>query len=203
MNYESLLISLAILSSSFLGSWHCAAMCSPTASLMTKKRSLWTYNLARGMSYTALGATGGFIGSFFLDHQFYIVRIISGILFATVLVIMGVQIVIYKKPFSLPRRLGLRKLVSNNSSGFYLGLLTAFLPCGWLYSYAFAAVATRSAAGGAIVMFLFWMGTLPVLSAVSVYMKRAIQTTPQAKHLPAGLVLISAGLYSLLSFYFL
>ncbi|MEK6554958.1 MAG: sulfite exporter TauE/SafE family protein, partial [Bdellovibrionota bacterium] len=180
---STLLLCMAILSSSFWGSWHCAAMCSPTASLMTKKKSLWSYNLGRGLSYIFLGTLGGLIGSFFLDHQFYLIRIFSGVLFALILVFMGLNIIIKNKPFTLPRILGLRHFATLDRPGIYLGLLTAFLPCGWLYSYVLAAVATRSAVTGGLVMGIFWLGTLPALSAISLYMKRAIRLTPRHKHL--------------------
>jgi sulfite exporter TauE/SafE len=47
--------------------------------------------------------------------------------------------------------------------GLATGLLTAFLPCGWLYLFALVAAGTGSMLMGAIVMFAFWIGTVPAL----------------------------------------
>ncbi len=46
------------------------------------------------------------------------------------------------------------------------GLLTALLPCGWLYLFAFFAAATGNAADGVVVMIAFWIGTIPALVAL-------------------------------------
>ncbi len=47
--------------------------------------------------------------------------------------------------------------------GLVTGLLTAFLPCGWLYLFALVAAGTGNAMMGAIVMSAFWVGTVPAL----------------------------------------
>ena len=44
-----------------------------------------------------------------------------------------------------------------------IGLLTAFLPCGWLYLFAAYAAGTGSPARGAMVMAAFWLGGVPAL----------------------------------------
>ncbi|GIW99152.1 MAG: hypothetical protein KatS3mg111_2485 [Pirellulaceae bacterium] len=46
---------------------------------------------------------------------------------------------------------------------FLVGLLTALLPCGWLYLFAIVAMSTGSWQHGASVMVAFWIGTLPAL----------------------------------------
>ncbi len=47
--------------------------------------------------------------------------------------------------------------------GFATGLLTAFLPCGWLYLFALVAAGTGSSLMGSVVMIAFWVGTVPAL----------------------------------------
>lgn len=47
-----------------------------------------------------------------------------------------------------------------------LGAATPFLPCGLLYGIFLAALATNSAAGGALVMAAFSLGAIPLLVAV-------------------------------------
>src|SRR5690606_10362020 len=44
-----------------------------------------------------------------------------------------------------------------------LGLLSALLPCGWLYAFVLGAAATGSALAGALVLLTFWSGTVPIL----------------------------------------
>ena len=50
--------------------------------------------------------------------------------------------------------------------GLATGLLTAFLPCGWLYLFALVAAGTGSMLTGPIVMLAFWLGTVPLLVAL-------------------------------------
>jgi uncharacterized protein len=47
--------------------------------------------------------------------------------------------------------------------GLATGLLTAFLPCGWLYLFALVAAGTGSMLMGSVVMIAFWIGTVPAL----------------------------------------
>lgn len=52
-----------------------------------------------------------------------------------------------------------------STRGFITGLLTAFLPCGWLYVFAIVAAGTGTAWLGALTMAAFWLGTVPALVA--------------------------------------
>lgn len=203
MNSNSLLLSLAILSSSFWGSWHCAGMCGPVASLMAHKKNLWSYHLGRAISYVLMGALGGYLGSFFLQSDFIYIRIISGIMFALILIMMGVNMIWFKKIFTLPGFSVLTKRFSAQTPGSLLGLMSVFLPCGWLYTYVLASMATQNYFSGMWVMFLFWLGGLPALSALSLFMKKAILVSHTKKQRMAGVILVVAGLYSLMSFYFI
>lgn len=47
-----------------------------------------------------------------------------------------------------------------------LGLASALLPCGWLWSYLLVAAGTGRPFQGAVVMLVFWLGTLPLLLSV-------------------------------------
>ncbi|MCA9182931.1 MAG: sulfite exporter TauE/SafE family protein [Planctomycetales bacterium] len=47
--------------------------------------------------------------------------------------------------------------------GLTTGLLTALLPCGWLYLFALVAAGTGSMLMGSVVMIAFWIGTVPAL----------------------------------------
>lgn len=49
---------------------------------------------------------------------------------------------------------------------FGVGLLSGLLPCGWLWGFLALAASRGSVLGGAVVMFAFWAGTVPILLAV-------------------------------------
>jgi sulfite exporter TauE/SafE len=47
-----------------------------------------------------------------------------------------------------------------------IGLFTALLPCGWLWSFVALAAATKSSTAGALLMLAMWAGSLPALTSV-------------------------------------
>jgi uncharacterized protein len=202
MSTESLFAIFAVLLSSFWGSWHCAAMCGPIASLAAHRNSLWHYHLGKGLTYTLLGALSGYLGSFLLSNDFYLIRTIAGFVFAGILVFMGIQSFRGIQNFRPAQFSWIHSRYTRKTPGFVLGALSIFLPCGWLYTYIFASAATRSSWSGALLMLLFWMAGIPALSAISIYMKKSIQVAPRKKQLIAGLVLTIAGIYSLTSFFY-
>jgi sulfite exporter TauE/SafE len=77
-----------------------------------------------------------------------------------------------------------------------VGLLTVFLPCGWLYLFAIAAAGTGSPWWGAAVMGAFWLGTVPVLSLVGVSVQTLTGVVGQRLPLVTSLVIIVLGLYT-------
>jgi uncharacterized protein len=80
--------------------------------------------------------------------------------------------------------------------GLVTGLLTALLPCGWLYLFALLAAGTGSAVIGALVMTAFWLGSVPAL--VSLVVSTKLLTTPVRKAIPAfaAAMLVVAGAYT-------
>src|SRR5207249_4065961 len=48
------------------------------------------------------------------------------------------------------------------------GLLTTLIPCGWLYAFVITAAGTGNALNGAALMAVFWIGTLPMMTAIGV-----------------------------------
>ncbi len=47
-----------------------------------------------------------------------------------------------------------------------MGSMTTLLPCGWLYLFALVAGGTGRPVASMLVMFAFWLGTIPALTAV-------------------------------------
>ncbi len=70
---------------------------------------------------------------------------------------------IYQKTF--------KKLIRSNSlfSFYLLGMLNGLLPCGFVYFFAITAISTGSAFGGAIVMLIFGLSTIPALFSLGFF----------------------------------
>ncbi len=174
---DSLLLTAFLLG--FFASPHCLGMCGPliTAYSLSKRdiKKYWfhiTYNLGRMLSYTLIGALVGYFGSMFKSvlvhsHIPYLFEIIG----SSILILYGLtQLVSWqtKKGLTIPiptqwrGSIGKRiRLLSPGSIGL-LGFSTGFLPC-HLFLPVFALVlASASWLYGAMIMFLFFMGTLPM-----------------------------------------
>lgn len=208
----NLVMAFGILASSFFGSWHCAGMCGPIASLMANRKELFTYNLGRLIAYTGLGVLGGSLGQFFLKNQFVTLRILSALVFAALLIVMGLKSLyphFFTKYFFLEKLPRLNHFFKKarkfhlNQSGLMVGCMTALLPCGWLYTYVSAAIATQSPWAGALIMLLFWLGGIPALAVLPQMVRKSIRAAPFQQQKVAGFILIGAGLYSIFSFFYL
>lgn len=206
---QSALLALGILASSFLGSWHCAGMCGPIASLMAHKKNLFSYHISRIVSYTVLGAFSGLLGQSLLSSSFIWLRTISSIVFAIFLLVMGFSLLF---PRHVPPLSPSQKILKSvraklplhlQSSGIVVGLLSGLLPCSWLYTYLIAAMASQSPWAGAAIMILFALGGIPALSLFPGLVKNVIAAGSLRQKKIAGGILISASLYSICSFLFL
>lgn len=160
-----------------LTSLHCVAMCGGinlAQSTNASKHVTSTiypnllYNLGRVISYTLIGGVVGALGSVVsLGGGF---RGTVGIFAGVFMIIMGVNMMnIFpalrrfniKVPKFIGRRIGKKKTESNSS--FYIGLLNGLMPCGPLQSMQLFALSTGSFIYGALSMFLFSLGTVPLM----------------------------------------
>lgn len=147
---------------------------------------LLAYQAARGVAYASLGALAGLLGAG-LDASAAIVGVqrVAGPLMGVVLIAMALTSLRgrsttptsslttvrgkARRPSSLDRlRLALAKSVREHgaTAGAAAGLLTALLPCGWLWAYLAVAASTGSVGGGSLVMAAFWLGSVPALLGV-------------------------------------
>jgi len=79
---------------------------------------------------------------------------------------------------------------------FAIGVVTTWLPCGWLYLFALVAAATAAVGPALVVMLVFWIGTLPALTAL---VAGAVGVSPRfrpAMPLLAAGVLVITGMYT-------
>lgn len=80
--------------------------------------------------------------------------------------------------------------------GLVTGLLTALLPCGWLYLFALVAAGTGSSSMGPIVMIAFWIGTVPALVGLATGTQALAIRFGKVIPFAAAWLLIFAGCYT-------
>lgn len=164
---------LAALTTGLAGSVHCAAMCGPVACAAAGGGRPWRsgaeYALGRLAGYAAVGAIFGFVGQHTLCHL-PLDRVASwlGWAMAGVALFMAFRRARPTPPLQLGRRrppIAARLFAIMPRRPVAFGLITALLPCGMLLpAWALAALAD-SAPGGALVMAVFSLGSLPGLLA--------------------------------------
>ncbi|MCB2204529.1 sulfite exporter TauE/SafE family protein [bacterium] len=166
-----------------VGSVHCLGMCGPIVLVLPGNvRERWSfffsrvlYNLGRAITYAFMGLVVGFVGQSIAlaGYQQWLGIAAGALMILTVLLpTRAARKVLPTKHYdrvlgTLKARLG--KLLGNSSQSslFTIGLLNGFLPCGLVYMALAGSLAMGSALGGAAYMFLFGLGTLPLLFAAS------------------------------------
>ncbi|MDA3613598.1 sulfite exporter TauE/SafE family protein [Polluticaenibacter yanchengensis] len=168
-----------------VSSVHCIGMCGPIALSLPvynespfKKASLiLIYNLGRAFSYACIGLLIGFLGQRFVLWGFQ--QALSLIAGAAILIIFtfkywgGKYAASFEKPFfSVKAKLsGLLSGRKNTLSYFLIGVLNGLLPCGMVYVAAGYALALSNPFYSAAFMFLFGLGTLPLMASITILSK--------------------------------
>ena len=152
-----------------LTSIHCVSMCGAINLMATfnkenkislKKPIL--YNLGRLLSYTFLGGIVGFIGSVISVNE-----IVNGclIIFASLIMLLMSLNMLNILSFKWPRFIKIKKNIKTNNA-LSIGLLNGFMPCGPLSAMQVYALSTGTFIKGAFSMFLFCLGTIPLMLGV-------------------------------------
>lgn len=176
---------LMALGMGFFGSPHCLGMCGGIVtafglsmqSLSASQKSLliMTYHFGRLLSYALLGVIAGLIGTTVLQ-PILVGNSLPRLLIGGVLILVGLSIL------GLPLLTQLEKAgakiwqsmspirqkifpLNTVPKALIAGLLWGFLPCGLVYGALLMAVVGRDTLTGAMLMFAFGLGTLPMLLA--------------------------------------
>ena len=165
------------------GSFHCIGMCGPIALALPVQQnnafSLITgrvlYNVGRALTYAAIGLVFGLLGQGLSLAGFQqSVSILAGVLILLMVLLPSgfTQRLYLLKPaygFTnfLKRKFGILFKKKSVLSVFLIGLLNGFLPCGLVYIAVAGAIASGGYMQGALYMFVFGLGTLPIMLAVS------------------------------------
>ena len=204
-----------VLVTSLLGSLHCAAMCGPFVAFYGgRERNPWThvaYNGGRLFTYVTLGAVAGVVGAAVdLAGRAADVQRVAALLASALILAWGGIALLRALGVSLPllgsarsagggeRLVKLRRRPPIVRAG-ALGLLTAALPCGWLYAFVIAAAGTGSAPAGAVLMFAFWLGTVPMLLGLGMTARRLARVLGGRLPVVTAALLIAVGIAGIAS----
>lgn len=185
-------------------SFHCVSMCGGIAvsqlqatSPKQQMRRHFNYNLGRVLSYSLLGGLVGAIGSFITTD----VRIFKGlpIFLGTLMVLIGLNKVGFLSTKwvlngKLNLTLGRWKSKFGTRGSFAMGLLNGFMPCGPLQLMQLYALGTGSFVDGALSMFFFGLGTVPLMLGLGVFLSKISAYSRTLVHKIGGALIIILGL---------
>ncbi|AUC86227.1 hypothetical protein CW731_13490 [Polaribacter sp. ALD11] len=164
-----------------LGSFHCVGMCGPIAFMLPIDREhkvkglfqILSYHLGRLFTYSLIGLLFGFLGKgfYFFGFQQQISIIVGVLMILFVLFPKIFKKVNFSNKIShiiskVKNALGKELKKKRNDTFFTIGFLNGFLPCGLVYMAVFGALATTNSFYGSLYMFLFGLGTIPLMTAV-------------------------------------
>ncbi len=164
------------------------------------------FHVGRLVSFFILGGVIGTIGSVFQIGATG--SLVLGVLVALVLLVLGLNLLdvlpwAKRLQPTMPHFIGKHihglKKINHTLTPVLVGIATFFLPCGFTQSMQLYALSTGSFVTGALSMFMFALGTLPVLALLS-FSSLGIHKKAQSGIFfkSAGLVVIFFGLLNLL-----
>lgn len=184
--------------------------------------AVW-YHFGRFVTYVTLGVIGGAIGAAVnLTAEAAGLQRAAAALAGSVMIIFGVLAVLRHAGLArgrvlraaqaatgrvpLPKRIESAAIKGHRRAmdlpptmrALTIGLLTTLLPCGWLYAFAITAAGTGSPLTGAIVMAVFWAGTLPIMVGLGLVVQRAGGVLRRYIPLATSLLVVVFGIITLL-----
>ncbi len=203
------LILSSVLLASLIGSWHCVGMCGGLVTAVAKKpQAVGMYHLGRLIAYVLLGILAGFLGKYVFGSA------LNGVLPWILASSMGITFIVigiysWSGPlhFNIPKPLlslysklfgkSLQPGAGSILPAFIVGFFSAFLPCGWLYSFVLASTALKNPLYSALFLFTFWVGTLPALSFAPLLVQKILHPIQRRFPKLPALLLMGVGLWTL------
>lgn len=193
----------------FFTSFHCVGMCGGILLTQTinkyenikdKKSSFkiaLLYNSGRIISYTIIGGIVGALGSIFsstIQIQNFI-KIIAGVF----MIISGLHMIGIKILNNIKVPIFFKKstCVNNHKNPFIVGYLSGFLPCGPLKTMQLYALSSGSFIMGASSMFVFSLGTLPIMLSFAYISSRMCKSFNERIYKYTGILIIILGILML------
>lgn len=178
------------------GSLHCLGMCGPLVMSFTKTHTdNMLYQLGRLVGYMSIGLIIKVIGQFFFTKNQSTIVFVAGILLGLFYIFQGLSLLKIIKElkinFNLHQKVRHIKFLKNSTG---IGFLSAFLPCGLLYTTLFSLLVVQDLRLAFLSILAFWLGTVPALFFSSVLMQKAIRPTLLKVPKLAGTLLLTIGL---------
>lgn len=206
----------AVFLASLLGSLHCVGMCGAFLAVVVgdapKAATQAGYHCGRLFTYGVLGAIAGAAGQGMnvaggmagMQTAAVTVSAVAIVLMGTItwLRLRGIRV-------PTPTRPSFMSAIANAGYGFAMnrppvqramlvGLLTTLLPCGWLWTFLITAAGTANPAKAALVMAVFWTGTLPAMLSLGVGLRGLLGTAQRRVPTLTCLAMIAVGLFTVL-----
>lgn len=167
---------IAALTMGIVGSLHCVGMCGPIIlsipwSNTQKALQISLYHVGRATTYAIMGALVGGVGQLFLPKDLGVwPALISGSVLVLVFLAQSFPRVLQNNRFPASSIAGFfRSFLKMDSvfSRFFMGMVNGILPCGMVYSALAVAILYHNALYSGLFMFLFGIGTSPLLVLLS------------------------------------
>ncbi|MFS8131472.1 MAG: sulfite exporter TauE/SafE family protein [Candidatus Dojkabacteria bacterium] len=173
----------------------------------SKTKPIIAFHISRIIAFFLLGGVIGILGATFKLTPF-LNFIIDLLLFVTMILIginlLGIFPSLNRFQLHLPKFLGREVVKTSENKSFLapvlLGIVTFFLPCGFTQSMQLYSLSTGNFLTGALIMFVFALGTLPILGLISfasVTFSKSLQSGLFFKI--AGILVLFFAIFNLLS----
>ena len=189
----------AAFAAGLLGGVHCLGMCGGFATACARVRGgLPLWHLGRVTTYMGLGAIAATAGRFLPGPAWIPALAASLLLLWFSLTLAGLVPELAITPRFLIRH-GAGSLASPSAGAQLLfGLLNGLIPCGLVYAALAIPVALADPFAGALAMGSFGLGTVPLLTAAALGLRRLVMTTRWRRRVLAALIL-GTGLWTIWS----
>ena len=213
---------VAVFTASLLGSLHCAGMCGPFVAFATLRVKgaakpigalglQLAYHTGRLLAYCTLGLLAGMLGAALnLGGTLVGVGRLAGLGAGVLLVVVGTARILTLLGLRVPQLPGAslfsRVVAFGHAAAarytplhraWAIGLLTAILPCGWLYAFVAVAAGTGHALFGLLTMAVFWTGTVPILAGIGAGLGQFLLRAGRSFQLAIAVIVIGLGLSSI------
>ena len=189
-------------------SLHCLSMCggivlSQSIAFNNPIKSSILYNIGRVLAYTMVGGIVGGLGaviSFTPQLKGYITIFAGGFM-----ILLGLSMLdtfqFLKRYIRLPGLFNLSRYKGKSNTPFFIGLATGLMPCGPLQTMQLYALGTGSVFKGALSMFIFSIGTVPLMMGlgtlsgyISSGLNRKLMKVSAVLVMFLGLIIVNRGL---------
>lgn len=201
MLYTALILGL-------IGSFHCVGMCGPIAFMLPVDRSnsikkivqILAYHIGRLIAYSLLGVVFGLLGKgLYLFGFQQKLSIVLGIVMILVIVMPPryFNAINFSKPVfgiisKVKSSLGTALKRKSADALLTIGFLNGFLPCGLVYMAIFGSIAMGNAFTGSLYMFVFGLGTIPLMTT-AIYLGKFLNVSIKSrirKAIPVFVIII-------------